>query len=435
MNERDDLDRRLMAWLDDPYPPPAPAYLGAVLERTRRTQQRRSWASLERWLPMTITLRRPMLAPSMRLIAVGLALIVALLAAVAAVPVLSRLGLFQGTVAVPWHNGLIAFSRAGDIWVVDPKGGDPKLLIGGSQAVDDGPDWSPDGRQIAFWRTVGGATSLMVADANGSNIRQVTKAPLSDPQGFWWSPDGSRFAIPSTIEGQPGVSLVNADGTNMRQLMLVVPVTDASWTPDGTSLLVRAYTSEGTTLYPVSVAGGTLGAPIIRSDSTSAFYAGDRGIHDLMWPSWSPDGSRIAYTQGVDLGPGHRQMFGGPNTRNHVLDANGSNDRVIEYAVGSDDEDGATWSPDGTRLSMVIRTGNDHQVAIATVDGSAATVATSPEPDPAGLYSGWSPDGTVILTVRDADGVAAFVDPTTGTASPVTWLGGAFDWQPVAANR
>ena len=58
MNHSDDLDRRLMAWLDDPYSPPAPTYLGAVLERTRRTQQRRSWPSLERWLPMTVITRR-----------------------------------------------------------------------------------------------------------------------------------------------------------------------------------------------------------------------------------------------------------------------------------------------------------------------------------------------------------------------------------------
>ena len=147
MNERDDLDRRLMAWLDDPYTPPAPAYLGAVLERTRRTPQRRSWASLERWLPMTITLRRPMLAPSMRLIAIGLALMLALLVALAAVPVLSRLGLLRATVAVPWHNGLIAFGRDGDIWVVDPNGGDPRSSSAALRRSMTGPTGRPMARR------------------------------------------------------------------------------------------------------------------------------------------------------------------------------------------------------------------------------------------------------------------------------------------------
>ena len=57
-----------MAWLDDPSTPPAPRYLGEVLERTRRTRQRPAWASLERWLPMTVITRPPALTA-----AVGLA--------------------------------------------------------------------------------------------------------------------------------------------------------------------------------------------------------------------------------------------------------------------------------------------------------------------------------------------------------------------------
>ena len=36
MTQRDDLDRLLPTWLDDPYTPPAPQYLGRVLERTRQ---------------------------------------------------------------------------------------------------------------------------------------------------------------------------------------------------------------------------------------------------------------------------------------------------------------------------------------------------------------------------------------------------------------
>ena len=63
MTQRDDLDRMLAAWLDDPYTPPAPRYLGEVLERTRRTRQRPAWASLERWLPMAV-ITRPAPAPS-----------------------------------------------------------------------------------------------------------------------------------------------------------------------------------------------------------------------------------------------------------------------------------------------------------------------------------------------------------------------------------
>lgn len=87
MTHHDDLDQMLTAWLDDPFTPPAPAYLGLVLERTRRTRQRPAWANLERWLPMANEITGRAAAPPLRLawlLLIGL-LVVAIVAAVAVV--------------------------------------------------------------------------------------------------------------------------------------------------------------------------------------------------------------------------------------------------------------------------------------------------------------------------------------------------------------
>ena len=87
MTQRDDLDQMLSGWLDDPYTPPAPEYLGQVLERTRRTRQRPAWASLERWLPMADKVLQPTTSPPLRaawLLIIAL-LLVALVAGVAIV--------------------------------------------------------------------------------------------------------------------------------------------------------------------------------------------------------------------------------------------------------------------------------------------------------------------------------------------------------------
>lgn len=428
MNQRDDLDRKLMAWLDDPFTPPAPRYLGEVLERTRRTRQRQSWASLERWLPMTLTLRRPMLAPPMRLFAIGLALILALLGAMALAPMLSSPNRLPAAVT-NWSNGLIAFHRVGDIWVVDPTVGEPQVLIGG-MAADEGPDWSPDGTKIAFLRPDGMAHDLMVADADGSNVTKVTTDPIIDLQTYAWSPDGTQLAMASSVNRYPSIILVAADGSGERVLDLGVPADWVYWHPGGSSLLVRAGTPQGAGLFSVGLPDGVLSEPIITSDTASAFYAGDRGINDLLWPTWSADGSMIAYTNG-QAAAGSPSLFGGPDLRNFVVDADGSANRMIEYAADSDHEDGATWSPDGTHLSMVIRKGSFHQVAIADIAGGGPIIATSPEEDPGGLHHVWSPDGTTILTVRDADGGTALIDTTTGLRTQLPWLGGSSDWQPV----
>jgi Tol biopolymer transport system component len=50
------------------------------------------------------------------------------------------------------QNGMIAFSRGGDIWVVNPDG--TKLRqVTTDPRWDSSPAWSPDGKTIAFSRS------------------------------------------------------------------------------------------------------------------------------------------------------------------------------------------------------------------------------------------------------------------------------------------
>ena len=150
MNSHDDLDRMLSAWLEDPLVTPAPRYLDDVLERTRRTRQRPARASLERWLPMTVTLRNPALPMPARLLALGLALLLALLIALTTVPFLAG-ALHSISPGDTSTNGLIAFGQDGDIYAIDQPDGEPRLLVGGPEE-DVGPLWSPDGRHLLFFR-------------------------------------------------------------------------------------------------------------------------------------------------------------------------------------------------------------------------------------------------------------------------------------------
>ena len=77
-----DFDRTLADWLDAQAPMREPDGLTyAVLARTRRMRQVPGWASLERWLPMTV-ITRPAAVPPLRM--AWLLLITLLVLAIAA---------------------------------------------------------------------------------------------------------------------------------------------------------------------------------------------------------------------------------------------------------------------------------------------------------------------------------------------------------------
>lgn len=428
MTPRDDLDRLLSAWVDDPFTPPAPRYLAQVLDVTRHTRQRRAWTSLERWLPMAITLRRPMLAPPLRWLAVGVALLLAVLAAMAVGGMLltpTPGPTLPAVEATSWKNGLVAFGKDGDIWVAEPTiDGEARVLIAGPE-TDDSPGWSPDGTRIAFIRMGG---KLMVANADGTDVREVTSGMI-DPTVYTWSPDGTHLLVSSSIQGMPTTWVVPAAGGELRTVDAGFPTDWSYWKPDGTGFIMRGAKDGLSGLYPVSWPDLVVGDPIIQSDRNDPFYAIDRGRSDFQGAVYSSDGSQLALTSGMDNGDGKAGVFGGVDSRNYVLDADGSNLRMVEFDPASDYEDGVWFSPDGKRLSMVIRKGGDHRIAIMTLDGSKPPVASPAQADGNAMPAIWSPDGTRILAIRVGDGVSYLIDPDTGEQTQLPWLGSWADWQ------
>jgi Tol biopolymer transport system component len=94
----------------------------------------------------------------------------------------------------------------------------PQGLIG-STRNDDLPQFSPDGKKIAFVSQRSGSTEVWVCDADGSNAVQVTHLGgpnIGNPPR--WSPDGRRVAFSANIEGPSEVYVVNASGGSPQRL-------------------------------------------------------------------------------------------------------------------------------------------------------------------------------------------------------------------------
>ena len=116
-----------------------------------------------------------------------------------------------------------------DIWVMDADGENQRNLTN-HIAGDWQPDWSPDGRQIAFtsdrnsdWEfdIWGGNWEVYVMAPDGTNLVNLTKHPAKDGSPDW-SPDGKQIAFSTNRDGDwkknPKdnweVYMMNADGTN-----------------------------------------------------------------------------------------------------------------------------------------------------------------------------------------------------------------------------
>jgi len=96
---------------------------------------------------------------------------------------------------------------------------------------NQGPTWSPDGTQIAFYSYRDGNSEIYVMNADGSQPVRLTFNDATDDSPVW-SLDGKRIAFISNRDGNFEIYVVNADGSNQIRLTNdPVYERDPAWRP------------------------------------------------------------------------------------------------------------------------------------------------------------------------------------------------------------
>lgn len=259
-----------------------------------------------------------------------------------------------------------------------------------------------------------------------------------------------RIAFTCTRKLYNHICLINADGSGLIQL------TDGEVNDYYPALGVDDYVyfaSQRTppfTIYRVPAAGGQpervvtegglgeMSAPELSPDGAWVVFAAgsDRGVKQILRvrrdgggllylvgdgrnldPTWSPDGTRIAYAALVD---GEVHLF--------VMDADGDNRRRVT-AGGPPIGGRSSWSPDGTRLAYYAGPAGDKDIYVVEVATGQITRLTY-----GGNNTGpsFSPDGQwiVFASSRDGDFDLYVMRPDGSDVRQLTFNSGVDDWQP-----
>jgi TolB protein len=265
------------------------------------------------------------------------------------------------------QGGVIAFTLRDaqgqlQIFTAKPDGSGLRQLT--SEGQNGLAAWSRDGKQLAFMAIRANGAFIGVMNADGSNQRLFA----AGGQAPDWSPDGRLIAF--SRDGQ--VWTMNADGTGEKRITSSATFkVRPSWSPDGTQMVFILIRNLSNPMDPqpqigIMSSNGTSERILTAADRTNVCTEIDGSTrvletaHDANAPSWSPIDDRIALWSGIE------NMYG----QVWSIRADGTASTQLTHETRHSNNDDPSWSPDGTKILFSTGRSGRNELWVMDADGS-----------------------------------------------------------------
>lgn len=269
--------------------------------------------------------------------------------------------------------------RTGDVEIFKMNAdGTSQAVITSSPGLDQWPALTPNGRQeVAFASNRTGSFDIFKMLPNGTfqtNLTQQTGSAEIQPT---WSPDASKIAFATDRDGNFEIYTMNADGTSQSRLTTVTPK-DAfapRWSPTNANLLVFVTANDtapsALDIWKINADGTGLTNLTQRPTFNDGALSPITGFPSP--PSWSPDGTKIAFTSDQT---GSLDIF--------VMNADGTSIvNLNTFAtsstanLGTSDEFDPFWLPGGDAIAFVSDRDGTYQIYKVNLSAGTVTQLTS----------------------------------------------------------
>ena len=265
--------------------------------------------------------------------------------------------------------------------LIDLGGGEP--IYTGIISSASGVDVSPDGTRIVYADFASGVGRVVhVADIDGSNVRAFdqTVQASGSVQAPRWSPDGTQVVYQGKGRGNDIGNLYLLDVTTERVTQITDLETRTSslyymsptFSPDGDAVLFTKPTSRTSDggdpqqhwdLWTVPVTGGDL--TLVRRDA--------------IWGDFAPSGDSIVYSEATLVSP-----FGDL----YVARSDGTAARkLVDGSINM-----SRWSPDGSRIAYTDE-GRDGLFVVDVETGDIERILDTAE------WPEWADEDTMIVNL------------------------------------
>jgi len=188
----------------------------------------------------------------------------------------------------------LVFSWRGDIWTVPSNGGEVKRLTN-NPALENYPEYSPDGKQIAFCSDRNGGMQIYVSPISGGSPQQYT----FHTEGYrleGWFADGKAFLVTARRDHfwkhSDRAFRLDAKIDPRDELLFDANAEQTAVSPDGSKIL---FIREGTPWWRKGYRGSQSGQLWLYDTKSQKYLRLLPASGSIRSPLWGPDGETIYY--------------------------------------------------------------------------------------------------------------------------------------------
>ncbi len=254
------------------------------------------------------------------------------------------------------------FEYRGEVFTVPREHGDPRNITNTPGIADRYPAWSPDGSRIAWFSDEGGEYGLVIGDQGG--LGETRKISLPEPSFFFrpeWSPDGKYIAYTDTHLNLYYVDVESGEAVHVDTDRFVRPerTMQPVWSPDS-RWIAYAHTLES--LFK---------AIVLYNVETGERIQATDGMADAVTPVWCQSGEYLYFLASTDYGPNtgwlDMSAYDSPVTRAlYVMVL--SKEGVSPFLPVSDEEDeGENAEENGSSIAEIDPDGIMRRIVAADI--------------------------------------------------------------------
>jgi len=165
-------------------------------------------------------------------------------------------GVFSSRIAyITTTHGKLKKNKRYKLLVADADGYNPRTIASSLEPIMS-PNWSPDGKKIAYVSFENKRSAIYIQTlANGRRTKVSAFKGINGAPAF--SPDGTRLALTLSKDGSPDIYILNLKNRLLMKVTKSFAIdTEPAWSPDGETIVYTSDRGGKPQLYTISSLGG-----------------------------------------------------------------------------------------------------------------------------------------------------------------------------------